>query len=371
MHRLLGFAAVTLALFPASAGSAPSVEPSLRLEAQQFTVSGTCSSKTVTVASGSASSAEYGSGTFTSNVTATFDANQKLSGYTETFTATFSSAVVEGQTSRAAELGSSGSCNPQTGGFEVFGSFRTSLTSPVARAGSSDVYITTLAGQSYRNQFTPDAPPPPPPPPDNDSDGFNAVQDCNDSDPAIRPGAREIPGNAVDENCDGIVEPAPAAPLDRDGDGVPATMDCNDTNAAIRPGAAEIRGNIVDENCDGVAAPFLRLRASVRAAWQSLRRDTVVRRLDVLNLPADSTVRTTCEGRCPFRTQRRHVSRATARVGLQALFGNARLRPGTVIEIRITAPDTIGKLVRYTVRHSKLPSVRRLCLPPGGRPTAC
>jgi hypothetical protein len=116
-------------------------------------------------------------------------------------------------------------------------------------------------------------------------------------------------------------------------------------------------------------SPSLTVEGTMRSALSAptaRHRYTVVERLDVLNLPAASTVRTTCEGRCPFRSRTRRVDKGAARIRLQPLFGNAELRPGTVIEIRITAPQTIGKLFRYSIRRGKLPSARTLCLPPGG-----
>ncbi len=82
--------------------------------------------------------------------------------------------------------------------------------------------------------------------------------DCNDNNMNINPGAAEVCGNAIDENCDGTAEDCPVDCIDNDGDGYGMGadclgMDCNDNDAAINPGAAEVCGNAVDENCDGTA----------------------------------------------------------------------------------------------------------------------
>jgi RHS repeat-associated protein len=87
---------------------------------------------------------------------------------------------------------------------------------------------------------------------DNDHDGFTANQgDCDDGRASVHPGATEIPGNGIDEDCSGADTINPGT-IDADHDGfTPLQGDCNDLSAGINPGAVDVAGNGIDENCNG------------------------------------------------------------------------------------------------------------------------
>jgi hypothetical protein len=106
---------------------------------------------------------------------------------------------------------------------------------------------------------------------DADGDGFALVEDCNDADAAVFPGAEET-CNGIDDDCNGVVDGDDASDatewfVDLDGDGAPGTptplracsaptgasadaTDCDDINAAVFPGADEVC-NDRDDDCDG------------------------------------------------------------------------------------------------------------------------
>jgi hypothetical protein len=93
---------------------------------------------------------------------------------------------------------------------------------------------------------------------DLDDDGYKTKgdicggSDCNDLDPLINPGAREVCDPlAVDEDCN----PATSIPHDVDGDGLASIecggADCDDEDPARYPGAVEIcDAGDRDEDCD-------------------------------------------------------------------------------------------------------------------------
>ena len=94
--------------------------------------------------------------------------------------------------------------------------------------------------------------------------------DCNDTDAAIHPGANEIAGDNVDQDCSNTE--LCYFDVDNDGARTNATfetglldtnctqanegeltdpIDCDDNDVTILPGAIEGRGDEVDQNCDG------------------------------------------------------------------------------------------------------------------------
>ncbi|MEK7705370.1 MAG: putative metal-binding motif-containing protein, partial [Myxococcota bacterium] len=137
-------------------------------------------------------------------------------------------------------------------------------------------------------------------PADADRDGYSTVADCDDTDAALHPGATEVCGDGVDQDCDGADATCPscgdavitssacvcdgatrsdglcctntwhssgycctgawqagacASCTDSDGDGHDDALcggdDCNDALSSVHPGGTEVCGDGVDQDCSG------------------------------------------------------------------------------------------------------------------------
>ena len=113
--------------------------------------------------------------------------------------------------------------------------------------------------------------------PDSDGDGSPDSLDCAPYDGSIYPGATEIPGDGIDQDCNGTDAVHCYLDSDMDGygtnagtivvapdgscdtpDGEALNMnDCNDTDDSINPAQTEIIGDGVDQDCDGSETCYL------------------------------------------------------------------------------------------------------------------
>jgi hypothetical protein len=210
--------------------------------------------------------------------------------------------------------------------------------------------ITTTA------QFTAD--------PDLDQDGVLPPADCNNANAAIKPGALEIAGDGIDQDCVGgdLV-------LDRDRDGSPFYQDCNDENAKINPDAREIVGNGIDENCDGAVGRYPRIASRLHTSFaRSPLRFTA---LTVTHVVAGSRITLSCRGAGCFKRRAIHVHSPAPSRSLLRYVRTARPKKGAVIEIRVTKAHKTGVVRRLTVRaRPRLPRRQDLCLPFANDPPA-
>jgi len=93
---------------------------------------------------------------------------------------------------------------------------------------------------------------------DNDHDGYGAAIDCNDNDPLEHPEQVWYKDADNDGYSDGasVTQCARPAGYKAASELTAISGDCNDSSAAVHPGAAEIRGDGIDQDCNGSDDPY-------------------------------------------------------------------------------------------------------------------
>jgi Bacterial Ig domain len=127
------------------------------------------------------------------------------------------------------------------------------------------------------------------------------------------------------------------------------------------------------------ARPTL-LSSTVSNGWVAAPKFTKVTRLAVNQLPANSKVVVTCKTKkkkqqkkgCPYKKKTFKSVRAKSKLKLLKPFKKKKLPVGTKVTVTMTATGFIGKQFTYTMRNKrKQPKLKRLCIPPGGKPGKC
>ena len=170
-------------------------------------------------------------------------------------------------------------------------------------------------------------------------------------------------------------------PTDEDQDGFVGGFDCNDRNPAINQGATDVPGDGIDQDCDGfdTPVPFVDYGLSATLSPPKARQSRGIKftRFVITRLSSDRTVVLTCKsgrgksGKCPFKKATRRPAKGKVQVSLTSLFKGRRLAPGAVVEFRVTAPKLNGRLRRFTVRPTSARSQEFCLIAPSTKAKKC
>ena len=163
--------------------------------------------------------------------------------------------------------------------------------------------------------------------------------------------------------------PGGGGPTDADGDGVSTPTDCDDTNPAIRPGAVDVPRDNIDQDCSGRDARFGVIARTIAGLWATYAGPyTKFTALTVKPARKGDTIKLTCKGAgCRDKGKTVKVKKNKRKLSMLKHLKGSKLRKGAVVRLRVTRPGTIGRVNTWTIRAPSSPKLVRRCVQPGAK----
>jgi hypothetical protein len=189
-------------------------------------------------------------------------------------------------------------------------------------------------------------------------------------------GAHTFSVVAVDQA--GNADPSPATrgwtvTADADGDGFVVPADCNDHNPSMHPNAPDIPGDGIDQNCDGHDALFPAVSSDVSMGVLFFRTYTKVTSLVVTHAAKGMSIKLSCSGKgCPFKSKTVKVKKKTSKLKLVSLVRKAKFGNKAKLTVTVSESAHAAHVVTFTFKLRRPPSKRVECLQPGAKkPGSC
>ena len=121
-----------------------------------------------------------------------------------------------------------------------------------------------------------------------------------------------------------------------------------------------------------VTFSYARLHVVPAYQWAFSKTFAFATQLALSGLPRKSHVAVVCRGGgCPF-SKKAVATPKKGKLDVAPVLKQRHLKVGSTVDLQITATNTVGEVVRFTILSGKLPKESFLCLPPGARsPSAC
>jgi hypothetical protein len=121
----------------------------------------------------------------------------------------------------------------------------------------------------------------------------------------------------------------------------------------------------------GLTFKYARINATISFTWSFSPQSSTAQNLSIRGLRSVDQVTVICRGGgCPFSLKHPKIKGGGAAV--TPLLGQAKLRPHAVVELVISAPNSVSQVEEFVIRAGAAPTASSLCQAPGVKqPGSC